>query len=416
MTGVVWAVIKREYLQRVRTKWFVIATLAAPLLLAGLMVVPALLGSRDAERDRRITLVDETGLLAEALIPRLEDAGFTVEPVVQPGDGELAALDDEVRAGRLGGYLIVDQATLSRGEVRLFAGEAPSPVRGALVRQAVVQAALEVRLGGDRDDVASLLRGGDLAVEVLSAGGAGMEDPRFISAYVGAFLLYMVLLFYAVAVMRSVLEEKTSRIVEVVISSMRPFELMLGKIIGVGAVGLTQLAIWLVLGTLFVSSGLPLIMAARPEFLSAETLAELLPGLGYLLLFGVYFLGGYFIYSGLYAAVGATCNTDEEAQQAQFPVIMLLVVPIIFVTQVIQAPTSTLAIALSFVPFFTPILMFARAVVGGATPLEIVLSIVLMVLTILAVAWVAGRIYRVGILMAGKRATLPEILRWVRQP
>jgi ABC-2 type transport system permease protein len=137
--------------------------------------------------------------------------------------------------------------------------------------------------------------------------------------------------------------------------------------------------------------------------------------LGYAFLFAAYFVGGYFIYSGLYAAVGATCNTDEEAQQAQMPVVMLLVVPIIFVTQVIQDPQATLSVALSFIPFFTPILMFARAAVGGASALEVALSMVLMAATVMAVAWVAGRIYKVGILMAGKRPTLPEILRWVRE-
>ncbi|HSG49646.1 MAG TPA: ABC transporter permease [Longimicrobiales bacterium] len=414
MTGVVWAVIKREYLQRVRTKWFVIATVAGPVLLMALMLIPYVVSSRGADRDRTLAVMDETGVLFEGVAPRLEEAGFTVERA-GTGPEERVRLEEALTEGHMGGYLVLDQGTLARGEIRYFAREAPSPLRRVSLRQAVIQSALEVRLGGNSADVDALLSGGSLDVDLLTGEGIRADDPKFVAAYVGAFLLYMVVLFYAVAVMRSVLEEKTSRIVEVVISSMRPFELMLGKILGVGAVGLTQMAVWVVAAVLIFTLGLPALAAARPEAFSPEFLAEAIPGVGYAVLMVTFFLGGYFIYSGLYAAVGATCNTDEEAQQAQFPVIMLLVVPIIFVTQVIQEPNSTMAMVLSFVPFFTPILMFARAVVGGATLLEVGVSVILMAGTVLAVAWLAGRIYKVGILMSGKRPTLPEIVRWVRE-
>lgn len=415
MSRVTWAVIKREYLHRVRTRWFLVATLGAPLLVAVLLVLPILV-SGDDDEDRRLTLVDRTGVVAPALLPRLEEAGYTVAVADDPADEvALAALENSVRTGRLAGYLVLDRETLSAGRVRMVSGRALSPVRSALLRQAVVQAALEVRLGGDRGQVDALLGGGALEVSVLTAGGPGADDPGFIAAYVGGFLLYMVLLFYAVAVMRSVLEEKTSRMVEVVLSSMRPFDLMLGKIVGVGAVGLTQLAIWVSLGAVVTTAGLPSLVAARPDLLSPEVLARAVPGVGYTALFLVFFVGGYFIYSGLYAAVGATCSTEEEAQQAQFPVIMLLVVPMIFITPVIRDPDSTLAVVLSLIPFFSPVLMFARATAGGASPPEVAASIVLMAAAVVGVAWLAGRIYRVGILMTGKRATLPEIVRWIRR-
>lgn len=415
MNRVTWAVIKREYLQRVRTKWFFIATVGAPLLAILLLILPTL-GMGNDDHDRSLTLVDRTGVLAPALAPRLEDGGYAVTVLDDPQDETaLGALESSVRRERLGGYMILDGETLRTGRVTLASSSAPSPVRAALLRQAVVQAALEVRLGGDRSEVDTLLGGGALDISVLSSEGPRADEPGFIAAYVGGFLLYMVLLFYAVAVMRSVLEEKTSRMVEVVLSCMRPFDLMLGKIVGVGAVGLTQLAIWLALGIVAATAGLPALVAARPDLLSPSTLATALPGAGYLVLFGVFFLGGYFIYSGLYAAVGATCSTEEEAQQAQFPVVMLLVVPMIFIAPVIQDPDSTLAVVLSLIPFFTPVLMFARAVVGGASPVEVGASIVLMAVAVVAVAWLAGRIYRVGILMTGKRATLPEIVRWIRR-
>lgn len=414
MSGVVWAVVRREYLQRVKSRWFVIATVAGPLLMLGLILVPAFLAARGEQADRQLAVVDRTGVLFERVAAGLERAGYTVEQAPDEADVE-ARLATRIEDDELGGFLVLDESTIERGHARLTATSRPSIVRQVALQQILVQAALEARLGGSDPGVRALLDGGELEFEALSDGGVGFDDAAFAASYIGAFLLYMTILLYAVSVMRSVLEEKTNRVVEVVISSMRPFQLMLGKILGVGAVGLTQLGIWALSGILIVSAGIPALLAANPQFAQLGELREFLPGIGYVALFAVFFVGGYFMYSGLYAAVGAMCNTDEEAQQAQFPVIMLLVVPIIFVTQVINEPNAGLSVVLSLIPFFTPILMFARAA-GGAAPLwQIGASVVGMAMTVVAIAWVAGRIYKVGILMAGKRPTLPELVRWVRE-
>lgn len=413
MTGVVWAVIRREYLQRVRSKWFVIATVAGPLLMMGLILIPALLASRGDQADRRIAVVDRTGVLSDRVIAGMERAGYTIE-VSTEAEGE-SGLRARVEDDGLGGFLVLDQATIDRGSARFVSTSGLSLVRQVAVQQIVVQAALEARLGAGGADLEALLSGGELDLEVLSDGGVGFDDTAFAASYLGAFLLYMTILLYAVSVMRSVLEEKSSRVVEVVISAMRPSQLMLGKILGVGAVGLTQLAIWVASGTLIISAGIPALLATNPEFAQLAELKTMLPGLGYAGLFAVFFLGGYFMYSGLYAAVGAMCNTDEEAQQAQFPVIMLLVIPIIFVTQVINDPNSTMSVVLSMIPLFSPILMFARAAAGAAPAWQVVVSVVGMALAVVVIAWLAGRIYKVGILMAGKRPTLPELWRWVKE-
>lgn len=414
MSGVVWAVIRREYLQRVRSRWFVVATLAAPVFMMALIIVPAVMASRGADSNRTMVVLDRTGSLFEGVEVGLERAGYSVQRAADAADAE-EALARRVESGDLPGFLVLDDATLARGEARLVTSSRPSLVRQVALQQVLVQAAVAARLGGDDDSVRALLAGGDLRLEVLSDGGTGVDDPAFAASYGGAFLLYMTILVYAVSVMRSVLEEKTSRVVEIVISSMRPDQLMLGKILGVGAVGLTQLAIWGLAGTLIAAAGIPALLAANPALSQLSELREFLPGLGYLGLFLVFFLGGYFMYSGLYAAVGAMCNTDEEAQQAQMPVILLLVVPIIFVTQVIAEPNAPLSVALSLVPLFSPILMFARAASGAAPIWQIGLSVVGMVVAVVVIAWVAGRIYKVGILMAGKRPTLPELLRWIRE-
>jgi len=196
---------------------------------------------------------------------------------------------------------------------------------------------------------------------------------------------------------------------------MKPWHLMLGKIVGVGAVSMTQMGIWLLAGTLLSVNGLPMLVAARPELGSLSGLSDVLPGLGLVAMFVGFFIFGFFMYSGLYAAVGAMCNTDEEAQQAQFPIIMFIIVPVLMVANVIQNPMSPMATGLSLFPLFTPILMWAR-VAGGSVPAwQVGLSFVLMALATVAIAWVAGRIYKVGILMAGKRPTLPELWRWVRE-
>jgi ABC-2 type transport system permease protein len=315
----------------------------------------------------------------------------------------------------VGAWLVLDDETLARARSQLRTAERPSALRALTLRQAVAQAVLEARLGETGEGIGSLLAGGDMETVVLSGEGEDLDERTFFAAYVGSFVLYMVILLYAMSIMRSVLEEKNSRVVEVVLASMRPFDLMLGKILGVGAVGLTQLAIWVASAMLIAAAAIPALLAANPELTQLAEVRDALPGAGYAALFLVFFLGGFFIYSGLYAAVGAMCNSDDEAQQAQWPVAMLLIVPIIFVVQIIQEPSSPLSVGLSLFPLFSPILMFARAVGSDVPAWQLGLSIVLMVMTVMAVAWVAGRIYKTGILMAGKRPTLPELWRWVRQ-
>ncbi|MGD2069201.1 MAG: ABC transporter permease [Gemmatimonadota bacterium] len=410
----VWAVIRREYVQRVRSKWFLITTFAAPLLFLLMTLAPIYLGSRGERAQRRLVVVDRTGSLFERLLAPLEEAGFEVErgSVDPEAEGDLRR---RAAAREIGGYVILDDATLARGTVRYVGRSAPSALRQLAFQQTVARAVLEERLGGTDADVAALLSGGEIQVEVLGEEGRGFEDPSFVRVYVGTFLLYMIVLLYAVGVMRSVLEEKTSRIVEVVISSIRPWHLMLGKILGVGAVGLTQLAVWVGLGFLTVLAGVPALLAARPDLVQLQDVSQYLPGAGFLGLFLIFFLGGYFIFSGLYAAVGAMCNNEQEAQQTQVPVVLLLMTPAVLLIAVMQDPSSSMAVTLSLVPFFSPVIMFARAAMGAAPVWQVVLSVVLMAATVVAIAWVAGRIYKTGILMAGKRPTLPELVRWVRE-
>jgi ABC-2 type transport system permease protein len=410
----VWAVIRREYLQRVRSKWFVIATVGAPLMMAGLIVVPGYFAANSERSERHIAVVDATGVLFDRLAPELEDGGWSVEQVAW-ASGVQRALERRAEEGEIGGFVVLDSLTLRSGEATFYAVSQPSSVRRLTLRTAVSRAALEHNLEERGVDAATMLRGGALRVEMLSDSGSDTDDPRFAVAYIGAFLLYMVILLYAVAVMRATLEEKTSRIVEIIISSMEPWHLMLGKIVGVGAVSFTQMAVWVGSGVLIATLGLPALIAAQPEALQLTRISEALPSAGLLALFIGFFVFGFFMFSGLYAAVGAMCSTDDEAQQAQFPLAFLIILPILLVLPVIESPMSGMATGLSLFPLFTPILMWGRVAGGGVPAWQVALSFMLMALSILAIAWVAGRIYKTGILMTGKRPTLPELWRWVRE-
>lgn len=410
----VWAVIRREYLQRVRSKWFIAATVGGPVVMAGLIFVPAWLAVQSDRNEFNLAVVDGTGVLYGELAPRLERGGFEVEEARWHAD-VVTDLRRRANEGEIGGFIMVDELTLETGEAIYYSMDVPSALRQVTVQTSVARAALEYQLRQQGVDPEALLGGGELQVEVISEAGSDISEPQFAIAYIGAFLLYMVILLYAVSVMRATLEEKTSRIVEVIISSMKPSELMLGKIMGVCAVSLTQMAIWIGAAIALFAGALPMMIAARPELANLENLRQVVPGAGLMLLFLGFFLFGFLMYSGLYAAVGAMCNSDEEAQQAQFPMIMLLVVPIVMVTPVIQAPNTPMATGLSLFPLFSPILMWARVSGGGVPVWQVALSFVLMAVMVWVIAWIAGRIYKVGILMSGKRPTLPELWRWVRE-
>lgn len=408
------AVIRREYLQRVRSKWFIAATVAGPLLMAAVTVLPAWLAIQGERDEFRLAIVDGTGVLSERLVPRLENGGFEVEEVRWHAD-VVTELRERANGGDLGGFIMVDELTLETGEAIYYSMDVPSGLRRVTVQTSIARTALEYQLEQRGVDAEGLMGGGALEIEVISEAGSDITEVGFGLAYIGSFFLYMTILLYAVAVMRATLEEKTSRIVEVIISAMRPWELMLGKIVGVCAVSLTQMAIWISAATALIAGGIPMIIAARPELTNLSSISEIVPGISLVILFLGFFLFGFLMYSGLYAAVGAMCNTDEEAQQAQFPMIILLIVPILMVMPVIQEPNTPMAVWLSLFPLFSPILMWARVAGGGVPSWQVLLSFILMALMVWVIAWIAGRIYKVGILMSGKRPTLPEIWRWVKE-
>ena len=406
------AVMKREFLLRARSKWFLIGTLAAPLIMVGIFAIPIYMEVANEGQERRFAVVDQTGVIAEHLEPRLAEIGYdvTVEPW---SDDVVERLSEAVLQDELGSLIVLDQQTLESGVATIHTTSAPSTLRTVLISGAITESAVEASLEGV--DVVQLLAGGELSVELLDAETVESEPTEFAAGFIGSMLIYMAVILWAAAVLRATMEEKRDRIAEIIVSSMKPWHLMLGKMLGVGGVGLLQIVIWVaVIGT-FMVMGMPSLMEARPEWGFLDNVAEVVPDVGTAILFIGFFLGGYFIYAGFYAAIGAMVNSDEEVQQVQLPVILVYMTPILFLAPIVEEPTSSFATWMSLVPFFSPVLMWPRVVVGAAPAWQIGLSYAGMALAVVGVAWVAGRIYKVGMLMAGKRPTVPELWRWVKE-
>lgn len=412
----VWAVLRREYVERVKTKGFIFSTIAIPVIMLGIIGLMTFMAVRAEQSNRQMALVDFTGQVGQEVARRMDEAGYDVEIVdAQVG---LEELDRRVLEDEIEGYVVLDGLTVQEGAFAYRSKDSPGPVRGALLESIVVETVLELRLSATESagGVRALLGGDRLSFERLGdeAQSEVEEAAGLVSGIAGVIILYMAMLMYGAFVLRSVLDEKRNRVVEVVISAVTPGRLMLGKILGVGSMGMTQLGIWAACAALIGLLGVPMLAANLPEA-DLSNLAEALPGIGALALLLAYFVLGFFLYSSLFAAVGAMCGTEEEAQQTQFPVMMLLIVPFMLQMFSLEGGAFPWMDWAAVFPFFSPIMMFPRAVSGAVPWWMVGMSLVFMVIAVGATAWVAGRIYRVGILMQGKRPTVRELVRWVRE-
>ena len=418
-----FAVLRREYIERVRTKGFILSTIAIPVLMVGFIALSAFMGMRAERFDRQWVLVDRTGRIGAEVAEAIGAAGYAAD--LLDGKATLEDLDARILDDDLEAYIVLDEATLRDGAFSYRSDDSPGSTRTAVLEGIVVREVLRQRIAGleSPGEVQALLdRGGHLDFERVTDDPSGADEiseaeeiSGIVTGLAGVFILYISMLIYGAFVLRSVLDEKRNRVVEVVISAVTPGRLMLGKILGVGSMGLTQLGIWAASAALLGLLGVPMLAAALAQEGALGEFAHLLPGAGTLLLLLAYFLLGFFLYAALFAAVGAMCSSEEEAQQAQFPVMMLLIVPFVMQMYSLQGGGFDWMEWAALFPFFTPILMFPRAAAGSVEWWMVAISLVLMALAVVATAWVAGRIYRVGILMQGKRPTLREVVRWVRQ-
>lgn len=418
---------RREYLETVRKKSFIVMTILLPAMMFGFTVLPSMIASKKSGEVQHIVIAtsdtqfgndvrdkfakppEQDKNLRRRRNEDLSPRSFDVQIDTNVSPEEEAALTLKVNAHSIDGYLWAPPEAVQERKLSFRSrsssdfetqGALSGAVHEALLRQSMRQH------GANAEEIAAALEPVNIETKkvengkVTDSGGLAM----FFTALLLMIMLYVTILMYSMSVMRSVLEEKNSRIFEVLLSTATPKELMAGKILGAAAVGLTQIAIWTLAASPFAAQSISMYGESFRLNLSVVNM----------IFFGVFFILGFLLYSALGAALGSAVNSEQEAQQFQFVIMMPLIVSVIFMTPVIQQPHSTMATILSLIPFCTPLLMYIRILVETPPAWQIGLSLVLLLGTIYAMLSLCSRIYRIGILMYGKRPTLPEIIKWLK--
>lgn len=422
----IFLIARREYLERVRTRAFIIMTFLIPALMLGVTILPSYLLSRTGGEKKRITVVASdqrtADIIREELTKPSEEqkkhdgqsrrsgdsgsglANAIVTMDLDTSEKENAALVQKVQQKQLDGVIFATKDALAAKNVRYVTNDVSSFVTNDVIRASINRAVhrdlLKSKGLGDQEIEDALQ---PVGLDAQSPTGAGNPIVMFFTAFSLVMILYMTVFLYGLSVMRSIIEEKNSRIMEVMLSVAQAKEMMAGKILGVGGVALTQVLIWAVVAGL--TSGAAIASAGLLKgVLSIKLLA----------FFAVYAVLGFALYSTLFAAVGAMVNSEQEAQQLQFLVAMPIILSLVFMPNIIQAPGSNVAVGASIFPFTAPLIMLLRVAVQPPHAWEIGLSIAAIVATIYGLVLLCGRIYRIGILMYGKKPTLPEIMKWIK--
>ena len=438
----IFLVAKREFSVRVHKKSFFVLTLIAPLLMALLATAPILIMSLKSSDTNVVAVVDDSHSFDTVLV-----SGASLRFVMLEEETDVAGLRGRFDAQGYYALLHIGQLsdsgepqTLKFYSTKQVSLEVQQAVLGMLsreVEQRKLQAYSIPQLKQILQDVrvnlhASAVMWGDDGAEQRTHAGIAMGI-----SYASAFLIYMFIFMFGVMVMRGVIEEKVSRVVEVIVSSVKPFELMMGKILGVAAVGLLQFALWAVLtlmlinvfGVIFASASLPgATESAAAADVSAPGASDLLGNVGGLHLlsylsgfnfawiatcFALFFLGGYLLYSSLFAAVGAAVEAESDTQQLMMPITIPLILGIFVMLNTFRYPDSALSFWFSIIPFTSPIVMMAR-IPFGVPAWQVALSLGILYATFVLIVWVAGKIYRVGILMYGKKPSFKEMWKWIK--
>lgn len=440
-----FAVMKREYLQVVRKKTFIIMTLLFPFLMAGIMVLPGLMMERGMGQ-KRIAVLDGTGRLADAFERPNEGARAEAQEearkaltgrgsrnrglpaqisieyrAVPSSDLETAAKPylERLTAGKdaadkLEGVFLIPPTAVSDPDTQLtyYSRSSTDVMTQQRLSRLANKALQSMRLtanGMDPGRLESLLV--DLEVEAVQLTRSGDKktggELNFIAAFVFGALLILPSFVYGQETMRGIVQEKTDRVVEVLISSVSPMQLLTGKILGIAAVGLTQIFVWLAMASLVAGYG------AATAAVAGVNLEQFIRPIVFVYFF-IFFILAYLTYVCVYAIAGAVCNSEKEAQQFIMPIMMLMMMPWFLMMPIVMNPDAPFAVAFSLAPVFGPITMFVRALVTDPPVWHILASILISVATIAAFFWVTAKIFRIGILSYGKRPTVPELMRWIR--
>lgn len=444
------AIVKREYTQRVRSRMFILMTVLGPVVMSLFGIAPALIFSIRAGGPAKVAVVDPSGtmysMLYNAVTEEADETDSTARSVDPKALNENASerfqrmgeqrkeipelqevpaagrslndikveLDRRVSAKELDGYLILPADLRATGKAQFFSRNTGDVFTKRFLQRALSRAVRQQRLieaNINVKTVQALSTPVELeAIKIGVIGGKRDSGEGFVLVFGVGFVMYLTILLYGQVILGAVIEEKETRIAEILFSSARPFTVMIGKLIGVSLVALTQLTIWGLAAVAFALYGVGL-LATRGVPVQIPTIP-----LSYIVYFGLFFLMGYFIYSTIYALIGSMVTNAQEGGQLAMPIILLLVIGFYFFLPVSRAPDSSFAFWVSMFPFFSPMTMPVRIVAQTPPFWEIALSLLLGLGAVTLLTWLASRIYRVGMLMSGKKATIPEVVRWVRQP
>lgn len=422
-----WIIATNEYLRYLKSKSFWITTFVLPIAWILILVIPNVIAVMSFKKtEMKIAVVDRTNSKLGNEIVKSASKTFYLEK------RDVKALNQEIIEGKLDGYILLKDVDLKKNSTVLFTKGGGGLSLINVLEKTLTEVFRKHRLlekGIDPQIVNFVLDEVKIETKKVTKEGIEKDYASFygILGYIMAFLIYILLFIYGAMVMRGVIEEKTSRIVEILLSSARPIDIMFGKILGIGSVGLTQILIWLIFTailslfstqiiSLFVSpSNIPSEIDALSQTTQMPNFE--IPPLPFLpvLVFIAYFILGYFFFATLFSGIGAAVDQEQDAQTISTPVYLFLIIPIMFVSAVMADPESTLSVCLSLVPPFTPILMTVRIFATSVPAWQIILSFVLLILSIFGNILLSTKIYRIGILIYGKKPTFKEIYRWLRQ-
>ena len=412
----IWLIIHREYIVRVRKKSFIIMTILGPLLIAALMITPIYL-AMESQEERLIAVTQQETFLLEDT----EFLHFTTIP-------DFEANNLKKKFDQSPYYALLD---INKDEFTLYSNQQISlNVSEDIERQ--MEQIIEInnlkKAGINPEIIENAKTDIQISTKVIDKEGNSTNSHSEASMGIGfitGILIYMFIFMYGTMVMRGVIEEKTSRIIEIIISSVKPFQLMMGKILGVALVGLTQFILWILL-TIIIStiaeftfldaSNMGMEINANEKSMILAQLTSITGGINLIqifLSFIFYFLSGYLMYSSLFAAVGSAVDAEADTQQFILPITIPLILSFILIQPIMDNPDGTLAFWMSIIPFTSPVVMMVRLPFGVAN-WELILSITLLVASFIATTWLAGRIYRTGILMYGKKASYKELWKWIK--
>ena len=410
----IWLVARREYLEQVRGRAFKMTTFGVPAIFAAIFGI-GYISSMGLGAGKHLAVASSDRLLAQEIKGQLTESkkSKTQVDVISPAtEADRATLTRKVQQRQIEGFLWVDTPQGQTPTATYTSQSAGDFITSARMKEAISHAVLDARLqsgGMQHDNADKLVSGISLDTFQVKKNGSVVKSnatASFWKGYIMAILLSMTTMIYGMNVARSVIQEKTTRIFEVMLAITRPSEMLAGKLIGVGAVGLTQIGIWLVAGALLIGS--PLAAATiSGQFALHISITETV-------LFPVYFLLGYLLYSSLFAGLAATCETEQELQMYMPLAAMPTWISFALIMVVINDSNSAWAVAASLFPPTAPIVMFLRMASEIPPMWQFAVSIGLLVLSIWATLWISAKLYRIGILMYGKRATMPEVMRWLR--